>query len=306
MDIFQAIERYLIQLPVISEWPELQMIWKKAARSEPSMWQLPINCCEAVGGRFEQALPLAAAVAALHTSIILIDDMLDEDPRGEHHVWGEAQTANFAAAFQALGLAAIAHSHITTNSKQQITFSLSQMTARTALGQHWDVQDLPDEAAYWKIVAAKSVPFFAEAFYIGAIGGGASQSERNQIRRIGQLYGELIQINDDVNDVLSVPASPDWMSGRKPLPILFAQTVDHPERDRFIALRQTISDPQALTEAQAILLRCGAISYAIAHLLERYKQADEILRATPLPGQVELEKLLERIIQPVDELFELL
>lgn len=74
----------------------------------------------------------------------------------------------------------------------------------------------------------------------------------------------MIQIQDDLNDAIAVPANPDWALGRSSLPILFAQTVDYPERGRFLQLRcalQAAPDAEALAEAQAILVRCGQLRH---------------------------------------------
>ena len=65
----------------------------------------------------------------------------------------------------------------------------------------------------------------------------------------------MVQIHDDLNDSLAVPANPDWTLGRAPLPILFAQVVNHPDRTRFHELRGVIAEPAALALANACSLR---------------------------------------------------
>jgi geranylgeranyl pyrophosphate synthase len=84
---------------------------------------------------------------------------------------------------------------------------------------------------------------------------------------------------------------------------LFAQVVKHADQARFLELRRAISDPAALAEAQVILIRCGAISYSLYHLLERYQKAQVVLQQLPLSNRSELENLLEDLIQPVRNLF---
>lgn len=101
---------------------------------------------------------------------------------------------------------------------------------------------------------------------------------------------------------MATPANPDWINGRSPLPILFAQVVDHPARTRFLELRRAIPDPAALEETQTILVRCGAISYAVDQLLSRYRLAEEKLAATRLVYKIELETLLDEVMEPVDYL----
>ena len=177
------------------------------------------------------------------------------------------------------------------------------MMLTTVLGQYWDVGGVHDEATYWRLVQTKSSPSYGTALHLGAIFGGAGPATAGTIHDFGLLYGELIQIHDDINDSMATPANPDWINGRSPLPILFAQVVDHPAQTRFLELRRAIPDPAALEEAQTILVRCGAISYAVDQLLSRYHLAQEKLAATRLVQKLELETLLDEVMEPVRRLF---
>jgi geranylgeranyl diphosphate synthase type I len=282
----------------------MQALFRHIASKRLDHWLLPVKACEAVGGTSDQAVPAAVAFACSHISIILVDDMLDSDPRGEYRRIGAPVAANLACAFQAAGLTALAQCTSEAESKLMTLASLNQMILTTALGQYWDIQCPTDEAAYWRIVQTKSSPFFGAALYIGALLGGASVETAGGLKELGNLYGEMIQIHDDLNDTLAVPANPDWIQGRLPLPILFAQTVEHAERARFLELRQEIADEGALLEAQDILIRCGAVSYCVDQILRRQQTAQGILAALALPRRDVLEALLEEVITPVRKLFD--
>ena len=301
MDISTVLD-WLLSLPLAQAWPEMRGLLQRAAAKEDKTWRLPRLACEAVGGRAEQAIPAVAAIACLKISIILIDDLLDADPRGEHHRLGAPATANLAAAFQAAALEAIARSDAPPAAQLAALRSLNAAAWTTALGQQWDAQNPVDEAAYWRVVETKSAPFFGAALHVGALLGGAETETAEQLRRLGGLYGEMIQIHDDLHDTMAVPANPDWTLGRSPLPILFAQVVEHPDRARFLALRRALPDPEALAEAQAILIRCGAVSYGVYQLLGRYERAREMLKRLPLRRDEELAALLEDQARPVREL----
>ena len=280
----------------------MQAILNAAISQKPRHWQLPILACQAVGGDTDLAVPGMAALACLHISIMLIDDMLDEDPRGEHHRLGKAVTANLAAAFMATGLAAIAQSPSTKEKKISSLRNLIEMFHLTAYGQHLDIKNPADEASYWLLVNTKSSPFFGSAMYLGAILGGTSHEIAAQIKQFGQLYGIMIQIHDDLNDVLAVPANSDWVLGRTPLPILYAQIVQHPDQERFMELRQTITEPGSLRVAQTILIRCGAISYSIDQLLKHYHAARSLLNSIPVIHKEVFDAALEDIIAPIKHL----
>jgi geranylgeranyl pyrophosphate synthase len=302
VDFYAHVEDYLLALPAIGSWPEMDSILTRATATKPRDWQLPLVGCEAVAGIREPAFPAAAAVACLQISIILIDDMLDDDPVGEYHHLGMPETANLAAAFQAAAFEALMRGQAQPGVKLAALQSLNHMVLTTALGQHLDVQNPDNEEDYWELVRTKSAPFFSESLYAGAVLGGARPETAAQIQQLGHLYGEMIQIHDDLNDAMAVPANPDWLQGRAPLPILFAQVVNHPERELFLALRQAIPDPDALHEAQNILIRCGAVSYAITQIMQRYQAAQRLLATMQLVFDQGFETLLEEMIDPVHKL----
>jgi geranylgeranyl diphosphate synthase type I len=302
VDIYEEVEQFLLHLPCVRQWPELEEVIRTAVSARPKHWLLPITACQAVGGEIEQAVPAAAAVASLHTSILLVDDMLDADPRGLYHHWGYAMTANLACALQAVGLDVFAETGQPESVELLVLRSLNQMLFVTALGQHWDIHNPKDEPSYWRIVESKSSPFFGTALCVGGLVGGAAGEVVMQLQRIGEIYGEMIQISDDLDDALASPASPDWLQERLPLPILFAHLVPHPEQERFQTLRGQISHPDALAEAQEILIRCGGVSYCIHQLIERIQEVRKQIDATPLLCPGLLHELTNEIASSVDTL----
>lgn len=306
MDIYQTTLTYLEKFPIFEEWPELDVILRRSASTRPRDWNLPICLCQALGMPPEQAIPAAAALACAQISIILVDDMLDDDPRGEYRRIGSGRAANLALAFQAAGVEALLEGRSRPRSRLEAAHCLNQMLYQTALGQELDIRNPADEEAYWQVVANKSAPFYGCAFQLGAISAETPVNITRGIRRLGELYGEMIQIHDDLNDTLTMPANPDWLQGRNPLPILFAQTVDHAERENFMALRQTIASDGTLEEAQGILIRCGAVSYCVDQLLQRHQAAQNLLDELALPAQGLVNALIHDLIAPVQRLFETL
>lgn len=302
MEPYKLMTRLLSDLTKNNDWPTFQKLLRRAVSKKPRHWRLPVLGCQAVGGKIQQAIPAMAGMACLQISILLIDDLLDDDARGIHHHIGLAEAANLALAFYSTGLKAVCLADVPQNIVPLVFNKLILMMATIAYGQYLDVQGAETETDYWRIVRTKSSPFFGAALYTGALMGGALVDVGAQLERLGCLYGEMIQIHDDLNDSMATPANSDWTSGRSPLPILFAQTVDHPQRARFLELRASITEPEALSEAQTILIRCGAVSYCIDQLLHRYHAAKQFLDAIPLPFPGELEKLLVASIQPVEKL----
>ena len=305
MEIFDQIINEFSTIPHVNEWPEVQALFRRVASGKPRHWLLPLRACEAVGGTAQQSLPALAAVACSHIGIVLVDDMLDADPRGEHLRAGAPAVANMASALQSAALAVIARCEMDSNTKLTALESLNEMFLSTTLGQYWDVQPVTDEEGYWRIARTKSSPFFGAALQLGALMGGASLSLAAQINNLGSIYGEMIQIHDDLNDTMEAPANPDWSEGRSPLPILFARLVDHPLRARFEELcPHAGSNPRILEEAQEILIQCGAVSYCIHQLLSRYQTVTEILPTLSLARREALTSLFEDVVRPACKLFQ--
>ena len=298
MDYFSRIVQDFSVLPHVQAWEDAQRMFQYAASGKPNHWLLPNRSCEAVGGKSGQAVPAVMATACAHIAILLVDDMLDSDPRGEYHHIGAPATANLACAFQAAALQAIANIEKGTAA----IISLNEMFLSTTFGQFLDVQTPGDESAYWRTTQIKSSPFFGAALQVGALAGGGTLETANQLKKVGCLYGEMIQIQDDMHDSMEIPANPDWVQGRSPLPILFASLVDHPEQKRFVELNGRITEPGALQEAQEILIRCGAISYCADRLIQKHQEAKEVLNKTPLTNPTPVSSLLEEVIAPVDNL----
>ena len=309
MDLYDRAHTQLLALPAVQAWPAMQAVIGRALRNRNRHWRVPVLAGAAVGGD-DQAAPALAAIACLHTSIILIDDLLDADPRGEYHRLGMPAAANLAVALQALGLEVLAQAPADPAARLAAMGSFNRAALHIALGQQLDTENPTDEAAYWRVVEAKSAPFFAAAMHLGAVLGGASPALAAQVERLGHLYGELIQLHDDLNDTMAVPANPDWRLGRSPLPILFAQTVEHPARERFLALRERLRlapegrQADDLREAQTIVIRCGGVSYALHALLQRQAAAQALLASLPLPNPTPLSVLLDEVVAPVRRLME--
>ena len=140
MEVFDQIVDEFSSIPYLREWTEVQALFRRVASGKPRHWLLPLRACEAVGGSERQALPAVVAVACSHIGIVLVDDMLDSDPRGEHLRAGAPAVANMASALQSAALAAIGRCGLGTESKLAALAGVNEMFLSTTLGQHWDVQ----------------------------------------------------------------------------------------------------------------------------------------------------------------------
>ncbi|UYN91978.1 MAG: polyprenyl synthetase family protein [Anaerolineales bacterium] len=301
MTIYHSAVELLLQQPQVAEWPLLQRALQQATGKPPVAWDFPIAGCVAAGAAQPQAIPAVAAITCAHMAILLIDDILDEDPRGEYNRIGAGRAANLAA-----GLFSLGQHVLETHPCPQphlATAALNRMVGDTAFGQELDVQNDHSEESYWAVAHAKSSPYFGTALTLGGLYGGASQPLAEQLREFGALFGEVMQIHDDLNDCLAEPANVDWLQGRAPLPLLFAELVPHPQRERFVALRSQVTQPDALREAQSILVSSGAISYCVNELILRHRRLQAMLDTMPAAEPALLQQILDHAIAPVEHLF---
>lgn len=294
------IEAHFLQQPEVAAWPEMIQVWQHYARN-PRSWLLPELACQAVDGDLQAVVPVITAVACSHISIVLVDDILDDDPKGLYHQLGAGVAANLALAFQAVAYRVVVG--MDTAVKPHLLAELITLNLQTARGQHMDVQPELSEAHYWATVTAKSTPYYGAGFYLGALAGGAGPEVADELRRFGVLIGQIIQVSDDLADVYQSPACPDWRRGGGNLAILYARLADHEHKDRFVALLPQIEAVEVLEEAQQILLQSGAVSYCIYHLLQLARQAREVLADCSLARP---ELLPQFLAERVAHLFELL
>src|SRR5690606_5639328 len=146
---------YLSTLPAVQMWEELNGLLERTVNSKVRHWRLPALACQAVGGSPSEAIPSMAALIALYTGIILVDDMIDADPKGYHVQHGCPDTSHLAGALQALGLEAMAQAAVTADVKVRVINKLNGMLLSVALGQYLDIHNPQDETTYWRVVQTK-------------------------------------------------------------------------------------------------------------------------------------------------------
>ncbi len=230
--------------------------------------------------------------------------MLDNEPFGDFRRLGSGQAANLALAFQAAGHRLLGDT--VRNPKIAATAQniLAEMALGTAYGQGLDAREAHNEAEYWTIVEAKTPPLFGAAFEIGALLGGGAPETVAHLEKVGRILGRFIQVSDDLSDALQTPAKVDWCRPRNNLPILYAMTAQHPERERFCDLVAHSDDPTALDAAHHILLKSGAVSYCTFKMIEFSQEAQDLLARTRLADPEPVAQVLRLNLKPLHRLLE--
>jgi geranylgeranyl pyrophosphate synthase len=302
---FEAIKQRVRAVAEVAAWPHmLQLMERVGHRESLSVWDYPAAACAAVGGEAEAALPAAAAVFCSLISIHLVDDMLDDDPKGDYRRIGAGRAANLGLAFQAAGHLALDDAGVHPRTRAALHASFARMSIATAFGQDMDSRELRSEEEYWRTVGTKTPPLFGAAFRMGALLGGAPEPTADALEGFGGELGRFVQVSDDLGDALEIPAKADW--GRRPnnLPILYAMTADHPARERFLELSARPDDPEALAEAQKILLRSGAVSYCVFKMVEIAEEAKRLLAGITLRDTAPVERIFGAHLRPLHRMLE--
>jgi len=292
----------VLNIPGMERWSEVQEFFPDTQDGIRLDWQLPGIACAAVGGRFADANPAMAGLACIQVSIILVDDMLDEEPEGAHHRLGIGRTANMALALQAAGAVLIEQCRVDRAYRAAAAHALNQMALATAAGQELDVRNLSGEENYWRVIRAKSTPFYGAGLKIGALLGGASRQMAEVLYNVGVLFGEAIQVYDDLEDAFQSPANSDWAQGRNNLALLYGLTAEYPQKDEFLRYRRRSDDLAYLHKAQQVLIDSGAVSYCVFQLMQRHARARASLRSLPLSHRDRIDHLLDRQLAPFVQL----
>lgn len=298
------IRSLVLDVPELAHWPELSHLFPEADSEQVARidWLLPAIAAEAVGSAAENTLPAVAAMACLQVSIILVDDILDEEPDGTYQKMGVGRTANLALALQGAAQVLVHQCQVDFAHRAVASLTLNQMALDTAVGQEYDVQNITDEAGYWHVVETKSTPFYLAGMKAGAELGGADAKTIQALAAFGAKLGETIQIMDDLEDAFKSPANPDWMHGRNNLPILYGVTAEYPQKETFMRLRRQIDQPENLHQAQQILIQSGAVSYAIYQILERHRQMQHWIQTLSLANPELLENVRAAQLYPIREM----
>jgi geranylgeranyl pyrophosphate synthase len=300
---FEQLKQRVRDLREVSSWPQmLELVERATHRDDVSVWDYPVAACRAVGGTEEAALPAAAAVFCSVVSIHLVDDMLDDDPRGDYHYLGNGNTANLSLAFQAAGHRVLDEPSAPPEVRAALQASFARMSLATCFGQSLDSQELRSEEDYWRVVDSKTPPLFAEALRMGALLGGAPEATAGMLAQLGALLGRYIQVSDDLTDALETPARADWKRRSNNLPMLYATTAGHPEREEFVRLSAGVEDPEALAAAQKILFRSGAVSYCALKLIEVSGEVRDLFPRIPLQDAGPMERVIEQHLRPLHSL----
>lgn len=219
---------------------------------------LSILACEALGGKCEDVLPLAAAVESVHCYSLIHDDLpaMDDDDfrRGKpsnHKVFGEAMAILAGDALLTEAFKLIAKSEIPAEKRIKATEILAHRAGKDGmvLGQALDMSGTDTFDSLLEIYRRKTSDLLCAALSMGALAAGGRGDEFDEF---GEKIGIAFQIKDDILDVLST----EEVLGK---PICSDEKNDKKTSLKFISLDEAQNMVSKLTdEGKNSIEFCGA------------------------------------------------
>ncbi len=244
----------------------------------------PLICfaaCRAVGGDMDRATSAAAAIEHFHTAALIHDDIADEAElrRGEpclHLTEGLGLAINMGDLALSLVNGTVINDPLLSDSvKVRVVSELIEMTRRTIEGQALDIgwardgrYDITPED--YLVMATHKTAHYSGAvpLAVGAIVGGGSEEQIEELRAYGLDTGLAFQIQDDLLNLVGSEESTkkdfrsDITEGKRTLMVVHALKHSD-ERERLIEiLSSKEKDPAVLAEAVDIMTESGSIEYA--------------------------------------------
>lgn len=199
-------------------------ILSKGKRIRPALVTL---ASEAVGGTADKAYFAAASIELIHSSSLVLDDVIDksEKRRGRstvHTLWGNDMALLTVQILAALSLRIAARDPRLIHAIADSLFYMGEGEAMEL------VEFAKDKKSYLDLAFRKTGSLFSSAAEVGALVGGGDKTQIDHLKEFGNHIGLAFQIRDDILDCISreedlgKPVKKDLFMGRPSIVLLDA------------------------------------------------------------------------------------
>ncbi len=180
---------------------------------------LTLMTCEAVGGDFLKALPVATAVELIHTASLIHDDLIDNDLERRAAPTVHTKYDRDVAVLSGDLLIAKAMQIISENPSVKIRRTMAEACIEMSEGEYLDTvfkkhPETVTEENYLTMVRKKTGALVRAAAGSGALIGGGDSKEVELLSKYGEYLGLSLQLRDDVQEILAAFANKTTLSGK--------------------------------------------------------------------------------------------
>lgn len=261
---------------------------------------LMIFCCEAAGGKMEDAVYASAAIELLHNFTLVHDDIMDnaDTRRGKetlHKKWND--NVAILSGDHLIGMAYM--NLIKTNSGRlnEIVSSFTEGILEVCEGQSFDKEfEIRKDvrlSEYLMMIGKKTARMLETSAEVGALIGNGSDEIIHNLKKYASNLGIAFQILDDLLDInaseeqLGKKIGGDLLEGKKTFLILKALELVKNEND-LQKIKSVIDndglnpgDENDILEIKNIYERSGVIEYAENEIEKYTSLADKHLNTVP-------------------------
>ncbi len=270
--------------------------------------RLLILCCEAVGGKKEDAIKFSVIPELIHNGTLMIDDIEDNSElrRGKactHKIFGNDVAINAGNILYYLPLVVVKNSDLDDKKKKEIYEIINDEMLKIGLGQGTDIywhqgKKEPSEEEYLQMCANKTGVLARMAAKLGAIVGNGSEEQVEALGTFAESLGVAFQIMDDVRNItedLGKGFGDDISEGKRSLVVIKTfEQAEEKERLREILNKQT-KDEKEIQEAIGIIKKYNAIEYAKNKAKEIVNESWEKVTLDDSNAKKELKELVDSL-----------
>jgi octaprenyl-diphosphate synthase len=238
------------------------------------------------------AVKLGAVVEIIHTATLVHDDIIDEARIRRGRPAANTQWGNSKCVLAGDWLYMQAFKIAVQERNFRILDALIELTQQMVEGELLQIEKLGKLISleeHFDLIYRKTACLFSVCMRLGAILGGATPEQEDQVARYGRDLGMAFQIVDDVLDltasesVLGKPVASDLREGKVTMAVIHALERCRPEERQRIA---TVVEERAFNgvthaEILGILTRYGSLDSANARALNYADSARKAICTFP-------------------------
>ena len=273
-------------------------------------------CCEAVGGKPEKAMPVAAAIELFHNLTLIHDDIEDNSllRRGKpclHIEHGIPLALNAGDGLFMMNWKSVLRIKVPAAETLEVQRILTEAYSRVMEGQGMELSWRKEAAwavrknDYLSMVEKKTGALIGAACEVGAYIGGGSARQRRGLKRFGEKIGVAFQIQDDVLNLVGEEKKykkeigGDITEGKRTLIVIDAlEKLRNSERRKLLGvLSSGACDKRILAWTISTLEKNGSIEKTQRFAKELAKEAKAELRVLPQgPAKEKLAELANFLV----------